>query len=389
MSASRTSPLRVVRGDPLADAFELGTETLPLELRGRERALERLELPAPRGRLLPDTPPDLVDPSALLVGEPEPLLGLLELALAERELSLHGGDLLLDPDDLLDDGVGACSTSVACGDELASGGLGADGLAVREVGALALESRAAEDPFGVGERLRGSGTLVRRREHLVVERIEPFARLAPLLQALVPPALPALAFTEQRPQASRRQPARERLRLAGEVLVLLGHVGLLPEGPELAAELGEDVREPEQILVEVRELALRPLLAPAMLRDPGRLLDVLAPVLGSGEEHLLELTLPDDGVERAADPALAEQLLDVHEPDDLAADPVLASRRCGRSSGRSRSPTWAPGSRPRRCRSRASPRPCRGPDATACRRRSRRPSDPRGGPGVPARPAPS
>ena len=35
---------------------------------------------------------------------------------------------------------------------------------------------------------------------------------------------------------------------------------------------------------------------------PGRLLDVPAPVLRAGEQHLLELTLPDDGVQRAADP---------------------------------------------------------------------------------------
>ena len=56
---------------------------------------------------------------------------------------------------------------------------------------------------------------------------------------------------------------------------------------------------------------------------PGRLLDVLAPILGPRQQHLLELSLPDDRVQRPADPRLRQQLLDVHQPDDLAADPVL------------------------------------------------------------------
>ena len=61
-----------------------------------------------------------------------------------------------------------------------------------------------------------------------------------------------------------------------------------------------------------------------MFRDPGGLLDVLAALLGPGEEDLLELALAHHGMQRPADPRLAQELLDVEQPHDLAVDPVLA-----------------------------------------------------------------
>ena len=85
--------------------------------------------------------------------------------------------------------------------------------------------------------------------------------------------------------------------------------------------------EPQQILVEPGELALGALLAPPVLGDAGGLLDVLAAVLGLGEQDLLELALAHHRVQRAADPGLAEQLLHVEQPHDLPVDPVLGSRR--------------------------------------------------------------
>src|SRR5205085_5124258 len=92
---------------------------------------------------------------------------------------------------------------------------------------------------------------------------------------------------------------------------------------ELPAELGQDVGETQQVLVEPGELALRALLATAMLRDPGGFLDVAAAVLGAREQLLFELPLSDDGVERAADARLRQQLLHVQQAHDLAADAVL------------------------------------------------------------------
>ncbi len=107
----------------------------------------------------------------------------------------------------------------------------------------------------------------------------------------------------------------------------LGHLRLLLERLELAAELGQHVLQAQEILVQPRQLALGPLLAATVLGDAGRLLDVPAPVLRAGLQDLLELALADDRVQRAADARLAQQLLDVEEAHDLAADPVLALAR--------------------------------------------------------------
>ena len=99
--------------------------------------------------------------------------------------------------------------------------------------------------------------------------------------------------------------------------MLAGHLGLLLQRLQLPPELGEHVGEPEQVLVEVGELALGALLAAPVLGDARRLLDVASPLLGLGEEHLLELALADHGVQGPPDAGLAEQFLHVEEPHDV------------------------------------------------------------------------
>ena len=172
--------------------------------------------------------------------------------------------------------------------------------------------------------------------------------------------------------------------------MLLRHLGLLLQRLQLATQLGEHVREAQQILVEPGELALGALLAAPVLRDPRGLLDVLATILRLGEEHLLELALPHHGVQRAADAGLAEQLLHVEQPHDLAVDAVLGlspERKIVRETSISLIGTGIlPGGvvdheldlghAERGARRRA-------------RRRSRRPCARRGAPGRPARRAPS
>ena len=177
--------------------------------------------------------------------------------------------------------------------------------------------------------------------------------LRPRRQSLVPSALPALPLAQQRAEARGGELAGQLLGLGRELLVLLRHLRLLLQRLQLAAELGQDVLQPQEILVQPGELALGPLLAAAVLRDAGRLLDVLAAVLGAGLQHLLELALADDGVQRPADAGLGQQLLDVQQPHDLTADPVLALAASGRSRGSPRSRSWARGSCRRSCRSRA------------------------------------
>ena len=59
------------------------------------------------------------------------------------------------------------------------------------------------------------------------------------------------------------------------------------------------------------------------LRTPGGLLDEAAAVLGGGVQDGVELALADDDVHLAADPGVAEQLLDVEQAAARAVDRVL------------------------------------------------------------------
>ena len=158
-------------------------------------------------------------------------------------------------------------------------------------------------------RARG-GAIVRRLQHLPVEPVEQLAGRLPRLQPLVPAVLATVALAHQRAQAGGGELARELLGLLRQRLVLLGHLGLLLERFELPAELRQHVLQAQEILVEPRELALRALLAPAMLRDARR-----PPRCTCGAP-----------------------------PDAPAAPPPAGPgrRRCG-ARGRSRSPTGAPG----------------------------------------------
>jgi hypothetical protein len=124
-----------------------------------------------------------------------------------------------------------------------------------------------------------------------------------------------------RSSASRR--SRASRRSACTCAAPPGDLRLAPEGRELAAELGREVLQPRQVGLHRLELAQRLLLALAVLQDARGLLDEAAPVLGPGLQHRVELALPDDDVQLAADAAVAHQLLHVDEPAAAAVDGVL------------------------------------------------------------------
>jgi hypothetical protein len=103
-----------------------------------------------------------------------------------------------------------------------------------------------------------------------------------------------------------------------------GHLGLLAERLELAAELGGEVGQPVEVDLHRVELADRLFLALAVLEDAGGLLDERAAVLGLGVQHRVEPALAHDDVHLAADAGVAEQLLDVEQAAGVAVDLVLA-----------------------------------------------------------------
>jgi hypothetical protein len=139
--------------------------------------------------------------------------------------------------------------------------------------------------------------------------------------------------------------------------------------------------------VDLLELAQRPLAPSAVLEDAGRLLDVAAPLLGLGVEDLVELPLPDDGVQLAAEPGVGEQLLDVERADLLAVD-LVAGLTVGvdrardpdlaELAGAGRGPEPAPDSRPSALSMTISTRAWFARFGSASRRRSRRTSTRRG-----------
>ncbi len=104
---------------------------------------------------------------------------------------------------------------------------------------------------------------------------------------------------------------------------LAGGLGLPAERSELAADLGCEVGHPGEVDLHRLELAQRPLLALAVLEDPGGLLDEAAALLRGRPQHRVELALADDDVHLAPDAGVGEQLLDVEEPARGAVDGVL------------------------------------------------------------------
>jgi hypothetical protein len=316
-------PLRLDRRHSLADGGQVGLQPFPFPVGAGQGSLERLDLRPTSRRLLADPPAALLDLAPTILIPTERGLGRVERPLLRLEVLDRRGQQPLDPGELLGDGVHPDGARGLRGELGARGRLTIDRLAIRLLATFAVERGGAEPLLRLGERARRSGARIRGGEDALVERVQPLPRPGAFLEALVPATAPALLLALKRAQPRRRQQPREAVGLRGQRFVLLGHLRLLLQRLQLAPELAEDVREPQQILVQPGQLALRPLLPTPVLRDPGGLLDVLPSVLRAREEHLLELPLTDDRVERAADPRLGQQLLHVHQSDRLSSDPVL------------------------------------------------------------------
>ena len=112
-----------------------------------------------------------------------------------------------------------------------------------------------------------------------------------------------------------------------------GHLRLLPQRPQEAPHLRQDVGDPDQVGLGRGDPAEGPLLAPPVLGDARRLLDVGADLGGIGDQHVVEVALPDDGVLLPPDPPVGEDLPDVEETAREAVQPVLRLPRPEQRAG--------------------------------------------------------
>jgi len=121
----------------------------------------------------------------------------------------------------------------------------------------------------------------------------------------------------QQPQPGVAEVGLDHRRLAGDL-------GLPPERLEPASDLRGQVNQPGQVGLHRLELAQRLLLAPAVLEDPGGLLDQRPPRVGAGVQHLIELALAHDHVHLPAQAGVGEQFLHVEQAALVPVDRVLA-----------------------------------------------------------------
>ncbi len=116
----------------------------------------------------------------------------------------------------------------------------------------------------------------------------------------------------------------QRVQFGDECFVALRCLRLPLERAELAADLAQEILEPEQVRLGRVETALGLLLALAVLEDAGGLLDDPSALLGASVEYGVDLALADDHVLLTADAGVRQQLLDVEQPAADAVDGVLA-----------------------------------------------------------------
>ncbi len=108
-----------------------------------------------------------------------------------------------------------------------------------------------------------------------------------------------------------------------EAAVAVGRLGLALEGVLGLLDLDDDVLEPDEVLLGAVELRLGLALFVLVVGGAGGLLDE-QPFFGRlGGDEVTDRTLFDDEIFLLADGVLPELVLDVLEPDGLAAHPVL------------------------------------------------------------------
>ena len=100
--------------------------------------------------------------------------------------------------------------------------------------------------------------------------------------------------------------------------------GLPLERDDLALDLAEDVREPQEVGLGLLQLADGLALVGLELGDAAGFFEYLPAILGAGAEDLVDAALLHEGVGAGADAGIHEQPLDVLQPAGGLVDEVLA-----------------------------------------------------------------
>ena len=114
------------------------------------------------------------------------------------------------------------------------------------------------------------------------------------------------------------------LELVAQVQIFFCRLGLLAQGLDLQLQLIDLVVDAQEVFLRAGKLALRLLLAVAVARDAGRLLEDLAALVALAGDDLGDAPLPDDRVPVAAEAGVHEQLIDVAQAAGLAVDGIFA-----------------------------------------------------------------
>ena len=157
-----------------------------------------------------------------------------------------------------------------------------------------------------------------------VERLEARTRLFQALRDLLVFKLHALALGVQTVQRGHPGGDLADLQFVAQHEIALGDLALFLERADLQLQLVDLVVDTQQVLLGPLQLALRLLLAVAVARDAGGLLEDLAAVGALGGDDLRDAALADDGIAVAAQARVHQQAVDVLEPHALAVDEILA-----------------------------------------------------------------
>ncbi len=210
------------------------------------------------------------------------------------------------------------------------------GLNLRGGGVAAfIKDRPAPGQFlDAAVRLRGAFVHFGNRQahvaDLILLRTQGFIQIGELGADLVRLAfLNGAAFFHQRHVALIVMPMvavpipQQGFQLIGDVIIFLGALRLAFQTADAGLQLGEDIRDADEILLRLGETVQGLLAAGAEESDARGFLKEAAAVFRTGGERGVDQTLADDGIRAFGEAGLRQQFVDVLQADTLAVQQVF------------------------------------------------------------------